>query len=185
MMKYFEVVKGDRLYLSPLNINDAELYVKWLTDKEITQYLGNRSVLDVETEREWIRKNNNGYCFAIVLRDSDKLIGNCGFTNVDMVDRTAEIGIFIGDKEEQNKGYGREAMKILLNYGFNTLGLNNVMLKVYSFNEKAIRTYKKLGFKTFGVRRNSHYANGLMHDTIYMDMLRDEFNEIEDFIFIP
>lgn len=184
-MEYFEKVKGDRLYLSPINIDDAEIYTKWLNDKEIAENLGSSRMINLESEREWIKKNRDYHKFAIVLRDSDKLIGNCGFDNIDPINRTATLAIFIGDKNEQNKGYGREALKCLLNYGFNTLNLNNVMLTVFSFNERAIKTYKKLGFKTFGVRRSSQYHDGKFFDIIYMDILKDEFNEIQDFIFIP
>ena len=105
--------------------------------------------------------------------------------DVDLINQTAELGIFIGEQDDRNKGYGKEAIKLILDYGFNTLNLNNIMLKVYSFNEKAIKTYKKVGFKTFGVRRECRYRDGLVYDTVYMDILKKEFNEIEDFIFIP
>lgn len=184
-MKYFEKVKGDRLYLSPINIEDAEIYTKWLNDKEISDNLGSSRMISLEYEKEWIRKNRDAYNFAIVLRESDKLIGNCGFSNIDTINKTATLGIFIGDKDEQNKGYGREALKCLLDYGFNTLNLNNIMLTVFAYNERAIKTYKKIGFKTFGVRRASQYYDGKLYDVIYMDILKDEFNEIQDFIFIP
>lgn len=185
-MKYFPKIKGDRLYLSPMNVNDAETYTRWLNDKYVVENIGGYAkVLTVQEEKEWLIKNSNDYNFAIVLNDKDRLIGNISLMDVDLINQTAELGIFIGEQDDRNKGYGKEAIKLILDYGFNTLNLNNIMLKVYSFNEKAIKTYKKVGFKTFGVRRECRYRDGLVYDTVYMDILKKEFNEIEDFIFIP
>ena len=185
-MKYFPKIKGDRLYLSPMNVNDAETYTRWLNDKHVVENIGGHAkVLTVQEEKEWLIKNSNDYNFAIVLNDKDRLIGNISLMDVDLINQTAELGIFIGEQDDRNKGYGKEAIKLILDYGFNTLNLNNIMLKVYSFNEKAIKTYKKVGFKTFGDRRECRYRDGLVYDTVYMDILKKEFNEIEDFIFIP
>lgn len=185
-MKYFEKVKGDRLYLSPMCVNDAGIYTKWMNDKEVTENLGGISkVITYKEEKDWIIKHNNGYNFAIILRDGDRLIGNVSLNKVDLVNQTASLGIFIGEKEDRNKGYGKEAIKLILNYGFNSLNLNNIMLTVYSFNERAINTYEKVGFKKFGVRKNCYYRDGLVYDEVYMEILKDEFNVIEDFIFIP
>ena len=185
-MKYFEKIKGDRLYLSPMNLEDAEIYTKWMNDKEVTENLGGYSTMvTLESEKNWIQSNSSDYNFAIVLKETDELIGNVSLINVNHINQTATLGIFIGEKEKRCKGYGRESIKLILNYGFNTLNLNNIMLTVYSFNERAIKTYKKIGFKTFGVRKNSVYRDNLVYDTVYMEIMKDEFNEIEDFIYIP
>lgn len=185
-MKYFEKIKGQRIYLSPLNVEDAELYVQWLSDKDISENTGRyNQVFTIHNERQWIEKNSGDYNFGIVVRENNKLIGNVGLMDVNLIFRTATLGIFIGDKDEQNKGYGRETIKLILDYGFNTLNLNNIMLEVFSFNEKAIKTYKKIGFKTFGVRKESVYRDGQVYDTIYMEILKDQFNETKDFIYIP
>ena len=66
-----------------------------------------------------------------------------------------KIAVFIGESENRNKGYGVEALNLLIRYGFDYLNLNNIMLSVYSFNENAINCYKKVGFKEFGRRRGA------------------------------
>lgn len=183
-MKYFKKIEGDRLYLSPVNIEDKELYLKWRNDKDVAENIGiySKSV-SFESFDYWFKERSNDYTFSIVLKDNDELIGAVYLMGYDGVNQTANLGVFIGEKENRNKGYGKESIKLLLNYGFNSLNLINVMLKVYSFNTRAISTYKKIGFKKIGSRRKSYYKDGKWYDTIYMDILKEEFNDIKDFIF--
>ena len=184
-MKYFPKIVGTRLYLSPMNIEDAPIYVKWLNDKTVSENIGcDINVMTLDSEKEWIRKNQNNYNFAIILKDKDQLIGNCGFADIDLIHRNATLGIFIGDEDNRGKGYGKEAIKLLLEYGFNNLNLNNIMLNVYSFNKKAIKVYESLGFKTFGTRHKSHYFKGNFYDEIQMEILKEEYGQIEPFIYI-
>lgn len=184
-MKYFPKIVGDHLYLSPMNVEDAPIYVKWLNDKTVSENLGlDTKVTTLEGEKEWLKRSQNQYNFAIVLRENDKLIGNISFGDVDLIHRNAMLQIFIGDEENRGKGYGKEAIKLLLEYGFNNLNLNNIMLSVYSFNKSAIRVYESLGFKKFGIRHKSHYFKGQFYDEIQMEILKDEYSEIEPFIYV-
>ena len=82
-------------------------------------------------------------------------MGNCGFIDIDHLNQTAEVGIFIGDKNHWNKGYGTEAITLLLDYGFKSLNLHNIIIRVYSFNERARKCYEKTGFKIIGKRREA------------------------------
>lgn len=90
----------------------------------------------------------------------------------------------IGDKNYWDQGYGREAIELVLNYGFNILNLNNIMLNVYSFNKRAITCYENIGFKEIGRRREAYILGKRKYDEIHMDILADEFdhdiNELTD-----
>ena len=177
-MKYYKKLVGDSVYLSPVNIEDAEKYVEWFADFNLSDYLSkSKDLMNVEIEREWIinTQKNREYNFAIISAESDELIGNCGLMNFSQIDGTAEIGIFIGNDDYRNKGIGAEVLNLLLDYGFNYLNLHNITLKVLSFNERAMKCYKKVGFKEFGRRRESNYINGKYYDEVHMDILRDEF----------
>lgn len=177
-MKYFKKLVGEKLYLSPMNIEDAEKYVEWLNNKEVAMYIyADRKVNSVESEKAWLENmlKNQEQSFAIVDIDNDKLIGNCSFVKMNNIDQTATIGIFIGDSNYHSKGYGHEALKLLLNYGFNTLNLNNIDLDVLSFNERAINCYKKVGFKEYGRRHECYFSNGKYYDSISMEILRKNF----------
>ena len=135
--------------------------------------------MTLEAEKEWIDKTlkNNDLNFAIVNLEKDELIGNCGFANISYQNRIGTVGIFIGDESNRSNGYGTETLKLLLDYGFNYLNLNNIMLTVKSFNERAIKCYEKVGFKEFGRRRESYFLNGKYYDDVHMDILASEFKE--------
>ena len=184
-MKYFPKLVGNRLYLSPMSVEDAAIYVKWLNDPTVSENIGmDTKITTLESEKEWLKENQNKYNFAIVLKESDKLIGNISLIEVDLVHRNAVLGIFIGDDSNRGKGYGKEAIKLLLEYGFNNLNLNNIMLSVYSFNKRAIKVYESLWFKKFGTRHKSHYFKGKFYDEIQMEILKEEYSEIEPFIYV-
>ena len=177
-MKYYKKLIGDRIYLSPMSIEDAEKYVEWMCDFKVTDGIGKSSdLVTVEGERDWIESvlKSGELTFSIIDIKTDQLIGNCGIMNINQKDRVAELGIFIGEETNRSKGYGAEALKLLLDYGFNYMNFNNIMLKVRSFNERAIACYKKIGFKEYGRRRECCFLNGKYYDNIYMDILAKEF----------
>jgi len=175
-MKYYKKLCGKHIYLSPMSVEDAEKYTEWFSNAEMTDGLGQTAnVTSVESEKEWITKNSSSREFAIVLNESDTLIGNCGFNWINTTARSAEIGIFIGDRENRGKGYGSEAVGLLLEFGFNVLNLHSTGLNLFSFNEEAAACYKKCGFKEAGRRRESYFCNGKYYDTILMDILENEF----------
>ena len=177
-MRYFKKLKGDRIYLSPINTEDVEQYTQWLNDLDVTISLGNPGVIyGIEKEREAIEQMiKGGTDFAIVTHDEDRLIGNCGLFSITERNRKATMGIMIGDKNYWDQGYGREAIELLLNYGFNILNLHNIMLSVYSFNKRAIKCYLTIGFKEIGKRREAYILGKRKYDEILMDMLADDFN---------
>lgn len=180
-MKYFKKIVGNKVYLSPMNSDDYLKYVEWLNDydvaKGVNQYV---KIISINGEKEWLENAvNEKYNFAIVCIENDELLGNISLMNICDIDKTAELGIFIGNKEKHSCGYGSEAIMLLLNYAFNHINLNNIMLKVYSFNTGAIKAYEKCGFKTFGVWKNSHYFNGEYIDEIFMNVLKDDFYKNE------
>lgn len=165
-MKYFKKIEGEKVYLSPMNLEDIEKYVKWMNDFSTTDGLGSSSkVTTFESERSWLINNmdKKEQQFAIVLKETDELIGNCGFVDINHLHQKGEVGLFIGEEENRSKGYGTEALSLLVEYGFNYLNLKNIMLKVFSFNKRAIKSYEKIGFKVFGKRTEDYYLNGMMN----------------------
>ncbi len=178
-MKYFKKLVGDRIYLSPRNEEDAEIFTQWLNDFDTTDYIGRSStVVTLSGEKEYLQKPmaENARNFAIINLENDKMIGTVGLENIDFINRCAILGIFIGDKDFRNNGYGAEAIRLLLDYGFNYLNLESVKLDLLAFNERALACYKKCGFQETGRRRKHRYINGEYYDVIIMDILKEEFN---------
>ena len=173
---YFKKLIGKKCYLSPIDINDAEKFTEWLNDMELLRNLQlYNGIISVENEKAILINLSKEHDYSIVDLETNELIGNCGFLTIDYINQTAEAGIFIGNKNFRNKGYGTEALSLLIDYGFKALNLNSIMLNVYEYNTGAIKCYEKVGFKYIGIRRESVLRDLKRHNTIYMDILKDDF----------
>ena len=177
-MPYFRKIVGERLYLSPFDADAPEIYTKWaewMNDKAVADNYGGTNSLVSPAGAKKTLEELKGYRFAIVLIDGDVLIGHISLHDIDHLNRNAFLGVFIGDGERRNNGYGTEAVRLALGYGFNTLNLNNIMLSVHADNFAAISCYKKAGFREAGRRREWIFKDGKYIDKIYMDLLAREF----------
>ena len=175
-MKYFKKLVGDRIYLSPRNSEDVEIFTEWLDDFETTDFLGKSGLLTtLNEEREYLENNTPEASFAIVTLENNKIIGTVSLEKINHINRCATLGIFIGNKKFRSKGYGTEAIKLILEYGFKYLNLQNIKLDLMEFNGRALKCYQKCGFKEYGRRRKCKYIDGKYYDSISMDILAEEF----------
>ncbi len=173
-------IVGDKTALGPLRRDVIPTYVRWMNDFEVTRGLVLQPrPMTREAEEAWYerasREEGNSVHFLIYERATMRPIGNTNLHGIDHAQRTAELGILIGEKECWGKGYGTEATRLTLDYGFNGLGLHSIVLRVYSFNERALRAYLRAGFKEVGRWRQSRRLGGRPYDIIYMDCLATEF----------
>ena len=179
-MRYFRKIVGERLYLSPVSQDDAELYVKWMNDAYVAKHFGQyANVVASKNELKWLfEPKSENQRYAIVLLEDDVLIGHISIHNIDHLNRNAFLGIFIGEEEHRGKGYGAEAIRLILDYGFNTLNLHNIMLFVHADNHAAIACYKKAGFREAGRCSEWVFKDGAYIDKVYMERLEREFEAI-------
>ena len=179
-MPHYKLLTGEKCYLSPLQAEDGVEWAKWFNDLDVTLPLGDEAYsftgLEVHQEDVLQIMRERSPVFSIVRLDTDELIGRCLLFSVNRVDRSAMLGILIGEKACWNQGYGTEALILLLDYAFNLLNLNSVMLGVFAFNLRAAASYRKAGFREIGRRRQARIIGGQAHDVILMDMLAEEFN---------
>ena len=172
-------IEGDLVALGPLRREHIPLYLRWINDFGTTRMLGlppRPTTLEQETawyEHAAVDDARTG--FTIYERATGRAIGNCGLHEVDRFNRRTVVGIMIGEPEARGRGYGTEAMRLLLDYAFTGLGLHNVMLKVFEYNLAGRRCYEKVGFREIGRRRESRWYNGRFWDEISMDILASEF----------
>jgi len=171
---------GPRIYFRPLEIEDVEFLQGQVNNEEIQQYIGVYWPLNGPAEKEWLQglyKSREKFPFGIVLQEGQRLIGSCELRLGPAAHRTADVGIAVAE-EFQGQGYGREAMGLLLEYGFGTLNLNRIELKVYSNNERGIRCYEKCGFRREGVLREARWWDGRWWDVFQYGILAREWQTL-------
>lgn len=179
-MPYYRRLTGEKCYLSPCDPDDAQRWVSWFNDLEVTIPLGDEAYLpstllsELETLQDVLKHRR--YVFSIVDSETDHLIGRCLLFDVDQVNGRAMLGIVLGEKGYWDRGYGLEATRLLLDFAFNLLNLNSVMLGTFSFNERALACYRKAGFRVIGRRREARVIAGARYDVILMDILASEFD---------
>ena len=177
------MIYGERIRLRSDERADLPLFVQWLNDPEVCEGLSMNLPISQAAEEQWfenmLKRPREEQSLAIEVRDGDgwKLIGNCGFMDIDRRVHSAETGLFIGDKICWNKGYGTQVMRLLLQHGFETLNLNRILLRVHEHNKRAIRSYEKAGFVHEGRMRQAVYQNGQYQDMLIMSVLRSEWDK--------
>lgn len=179
------IIYGEHLRLRAVERTDVPMFFEWVNDPEVTLGLSLYLPMSNADEEKWFERAQAGDAnekpLAIEIKDGDgwKLIGSCGLFGIEWVNRSAELGILIGDKSIWNKGYGTEAMGLLLRHGFGTLNLNRQFLRVHATNVRAIRAYVKAGFVEEGRLREAVFKNGRYDDIIIMSVLRSEWKTQE------
>ena len=179
--KYIKKLVGDRIYFSPISLDDTEEYLDMVNEINVSVGLGcivYTGIVDFENEKEVLSSLKKGKNFAVRLLENNEYSANIRFNSIGEIHRTAEIGIMLGNPKYQRKGYGMEALNLLLDYGFSFLNLRNIYLKVFEYNEAAYNLYKKVGFKEVGRLRKAVEIMGKTYDEIIMDMLKEEFQSV-------
>lgn len=159
-------------------LSDAPSFVRWLNDPEVDRFLrAGAKKITLKEEIKWIKnlskKIKTEKHFAIDTIQGN-LVGSCGLS-LSLKNKNAVLGIGIDDKRYWNQGLGTEATKMLIDYGFKKLKLHRIDLKVYSYNGRAIKVYKKLGFKFEGMQREEVFYKGKYYDLIQMGLLSREW----------
>jgi len=119
------------------------------------------------------------FLIEVMYKAGNRPIGSVGLSDVKANDHNASFGIDIGEKECWGKGYGTEAARLILKYGFEQLNLHRIYSEVWSFNERSLRMHLKVGFKEEGRQREAVYKNGTYHGIVMFGMLKDEWGKLE------
>lgn len=175
-------IVGEQVALGPIRRDLIPLYQQWFNSFELLRTLDRHlKPVSLDQVQEWFERRATPVqvgavvVFTIYECSTWKPIGNTALENINLRDRTAEFGIFIGETDLQGRGYGTEATRLMLDYAFTGLGLQNVMLRVWEYNFAGLRVYEKAGFREFGRRTKTHMMNGKWWDEVYMECLSDQF----------
>ena len=164
----------------------AEAFARWNQDSEYFRLLDSdpARLWSARKFKEWIEKDLNSLLpnhldFAIRTLEEDKIIGFIGFELLNWADRDAYVAIGIGEQDNWSKGYGSDAMRVMLQYGFTELNLHRISLTVFEQNPRGIRSYEKCGFKHEGRIREFLLRDGWRSDMLHMGILRSEWVLLE------
>jgi RimJ/RimL family protein N-acetyltransferase len=167
--------------LRELSLNDVEDRYQWSLDKVVTKHLNMPNKYPPFSREEtlnWIKMcidRTNGYEQKAIITEEGKHIGWIDLKNIEQLNKHAELGIAIGDKNYWGKGYGLSAMNEMLHWGFYQLELNKIWLRVDIDNKKAIKSYKQIGFVEEGILRQDRLRNEGFIDRLRMSILKSEF----------
>lgn len=174
---YYKKLIGKNIYLSPMAIDsEIKIITQWFNeDEEIANNNGFiQSVITEEKAQTMLMTWAEGDCsLSIIKVDNDEFIGHISLFNPKKYELGATMGIYI-NKQNRHQGYGSEAIKLMLDYAFNELNYHFIRVEVFAYNQDAVKTYEKCGFKHVGKWRHGRYHQGKYHDVLLMDKLKEE-----------
>ena len=177
------LLRTERLILREIQEQDTEEIVRWRNQKEVLGNIFSTKGPTIAEHEEWYRQyliQKSRYELMIITDPGGKKIGTVGLSNLDYISCKAELGILLGEKDEWGKGYGFEACRACIGYGFEVLKLNKINLKVFSRNLNALKLYKRLGFKEEGLLEKECFKNNELMDVIQMALFKEDFEVKND-----
>jgi RimJ/RimL family protein N-acetyltransferase len=160
----------------------AEAFARWGRDSEYSRLLDSdpAHLWSARKVKEWFDKDPEmtaarGVFFSIRTLVEDRLIGFIAFEDIAWSNRDTYVAIGIGEQDCRGKGYGSDAMRVMLRYGFEELNLHRVSLTVFAYNPRGIRSYEKCGFKHEGRIREFLLRDGKRWDMLHMGILRTDW----------
>jgi diamine N-acetyltransferase len=174
------VIKGSLVFLRPGERADIPMFVRWMSDARTTEFLAVRSPIGQAMEERWFEDmldhhGRDRWFFVIALLADERPVGSIDLHAVDITNGGAGLGILIGDPADTSQGYGSDAIRALLDFGFGELRLQRVWLDVYDDNARGRHVYERIGFVQEATFRRGLFRHGHYVDVHRMAILRDEW----------
>ncbi|MBI5354656.1 MAG: GNAT family N-acetyltransferase [Chloroflexi bacterium] len=170
-----------RLAFEPPEIM-AKSFAKWDRDSEFRRLadsdpaqLWSEKKLKEFIERDSEKNSTQNFPFSIRTLADDTYIGFVSLRVPAWSHGDAWIGIMVGERDYWGKGYGTDAMRLIVQYGFLELNLRRISLGLHAYNERALKSYEKVGFKLEGRVRGDGLRDGVRYDSLWMGILREEW----------
>ncbi|MGH2634163.1 MAG: GNAT family N-acetyltransferase [Tepidiformaceae bacterium] len=174
------MLKGEKAVLRAIHPEDIDRYAEFRNDVELELLASIEpplprpgGVLRAAVDRHLA---NPGTDVWFAIETQSDFLGQCGLSNVDQFARSCELTISIGDRDYQNRGFGRDAIKLLTKYAFRLLNMNRVWVRIPASNQRALRCFCACGFVEEGRLRQHIWRDGSYDDVVYLAVLRDEWN---------
>ena len=170
------LLRGSRIQIRRVRVLDAEAYFDWFADPGVTEFLplAGKAHLPMESIRAHLTAVSSSERpeFGVTIETSEgRLIGGAGFRN--FAENRAEVSIVIGERAQWGRGLGAESVRLLLELGFSSFGLDGVWLVVREENARATRLFRRLGFRTEAVLENAVIVDGLPRTKLRMGLSRE------------
>jgi RimJ/RimL family protein N-acetyltransferase len=174
------MIVGEKVRLRPIERDDLPRFVQWFGDPEVRRHLALYLPFSLAQEERWfdnlLDRLERRQDVALAVETAQGVhIGSMGLHAIDWKNRSAELGIVIGEKAYWNQGYGTDAIRTMLGLAFGEMNLHRVFLRVDADNARAIRCYEKAGFRREGTSRQAVFREGVYVDQYVMSILRPEF----------
>lgn len=177
------VLTGQLVRLVTVDLEaDLKLMEEWNVDSEYQRLLdaGPANRYNFKLTKEFFEKEIEGmHMFMIQKLDDDRKIGMIDLGGFNWQVGSAWVGIGIGVRDLWGKGYGTDAMRVILRYGFSQLNLNRIQLDVFSVNQRGMKSYEKAGFKHEGRLHGNLLKAGVRYDEVFMGILRREWEALQ------
>jgi diamine N-acetyltransferase len=169
---------GPAVALRPVERSDTEPIRRWMNDPEIRALIGetrpmSRSAAEAYVEK--LQSDPSRVWFTVVERATRRPVGECGLLRMVPDWRTTDLSIILGERDARGRGYGTEAITLLMDYAFGFLNVHRIAIGVVGFNQRALRFYEKVGFRQEGVQRDGYFYDHRYHDFVMMSILEHEF----------
>lgn len=179
------ILYGPRIRLRAPEREDIPAFLRWVNDPEVCEFLEHYTVFNREMEEAWYDSVVKGPAIELPRVIDVKIpenqtwfpIGNTAFMDFHQVNRSAEIGIMIGEKDYWDQGYGTEALRLMCDYGFNTLNMHRIYLRVFQGHDRGSKAYQKVGFVYEGTMRQARYHAGRYWDVDFMSIIRTDWKQ--------
>jgi RimJ/RimL family protein N-acetyltransferase len=176
------IVRGRRTFLRAAEREDVPKIVPWFNDHATTRFISARAPMSIAQEERWFegmleRQGKDAWSFLICRLGDDAPIGTIGLFDIDQTNGSAGLGISLGAPTDTGQGLGTDALEAMLDFGFGQLRLERLWLHVYDFNERAIRSYEKAGFREEGRLREAVWRDGRWWDEVQMGVIEREWRE--------
>lgn len=171
-------VDSGQVILRQVAVGDLDTLLGWMQDAELLRAINRTQKTSPDSHRAWYQRilaDHSQVVFSIEQKETGAFIGQCGLRHIDLMNRKAELWIFIGDVGSRGRGCGGDAVRGLLRHAFEVKGLNRISIYVVSFNKDACRFYEKFGFRFEGKFRQDIFVDGCFYDTVHMAVLKEEY----------
>jgi len=170
---------GNKVILRPLREADAEFFAHWYNDPEVMFECGFHELTKLEDELARIRcpETDDSTWYAVTDKETGRIVGETGLLRIWPHWHCTDLSIIIPNPADQGKGYGGEAVRLMLSHAFNHYNMNRVAIGVVGLNTSALSFYKKLGFKKEGIQEQGYFYKGAFSDFVMMRILKSEYEK--------